>query len=164
MASGRLENRSPLPGEGRIYKPSSFLRWNWILIQILPEATGRQALAAFKAKTASATRAGYTQTAAVVTSASKHSGGQGCKVMRGDYIWKVTKVNWKHMGPERQQEVTVGTSERKLSIRCQTFHLHVHLLEQIASDWLDGLQTQSLDVGGSIISTQCRQVDKGDGL
>lgn len=44
---------------------------NWILLRLLPEATGRQALAAFKAETASATRAGYTQTAAVVTSAPR---------------------------------------------------------------------------------------------
>lgn len=58
----------------------------------------------------------------------------------------------------------MGGLECKLQIKVQTFPLHVHLLEQIPPDWLDGLQTQSLDVRGSIISTQRCQVDKSDGL
>lgn len=78
----------------------------------------------------------------------------------GDYIWKVTKVNWKTHGPR----TSTGSDLRKIDTRRQTFPLHVHLLEQVASDRLDGLQTQPLDVGGGVVSAQRRQVDQGDGL
>lgn len=54
-------------GGGDIFTAQILPELSWI--QLLPEATGRQALAAFKVEMASATRAGYTQTAAVVTSA-----------------------------------------------------------------------------------------------
>lgn len=46
----------------------------------------------------------------------------------------------------------------------QTFPLHIHLVQEILPDRLDGLQTQSVDVGGCIISTQRGQVNKSDGL
>lgn len=45
-----------------------------------------------------------------------------------------------------------------------TFPLHVHHVQEVPPDWLDGLQTQTVNVGGRIISTQGCQVNKGDGL
>lgn len=73
------------------------------------------------------------------------------------------------MGAESQQKVTnkehlQQTLQQKVQIKAETFPLHVHLLEQIPADWLDGLQTQSVHVGGSIISTQGCQVNKSDSL
>lgn len=43
-----------------------------------------------------------------------------------------------------------------------TFVVHVHLLQQIVSDRLDGFQAETMDVGGSVISSQGGQVDAGD--
>lgn len=46
----------------------------------------------------------------------------------------------------------------------QTCARHGRPPEQIASDGLDGLQAQSLDTGGRVVSAQRGQVDKRDGL
>lgn len=48
--------------------------------------------------------------------------------------------------------------------RQQTFVVHFNLLEQVVSDRLDGFQTQPMDIGPRIVSSQSCQVDTRDSL
>jgi len=48
--------------------------------------------------------------------------------------------------------------------RQQTFVVHVHCPQQVASDRLDGFQAQPVDVGRRVVSSERRQVDARDGL
>lgn len=42
--------------------------------------------------------------------------------------------------------------------------MHIKLLEQVVSNWLDSFQTEPVHVGGRIVSGQSGQVDQGRGL
>lgn len=56
------------------------------------------------------------------------------------------------------------TCEAAGSTPGHTFVVHVHLLQQVNSDWLDGFQAQPVHVGRRVIPGQSGQVDTRDGL
>lgn len=45
-----------------------------------------------------------------------------------------------------------------------TFVMHVHALQEVVSDRLHGFQTQTMNIGGRVISSQSGQVDTSDGF